>query len=87
MEDQQRATVAKIRENDAFVRQFRGSEWPDGATYAELDRHDLLTHYDRVIQIVSDWCIEANNVGGVDAGDLAWRLEDAGYPLPPEDGA
>lgn len=39
-----------------------------------------------VLRIVSDWCIEANEVGGVDAGDLAWRLEEAGFPLPDEDG-
>ena len=35
-----------------------------------------------VLGIVSDWCVEANENGGVDAGDLAWRLEQAGYPLP-----
>lgn len=38
-----------------------------------------------VLRIVSDWCIEANEVGGVDAGDLAYRLETAGYPLPDDD--
>ncbi|MFF4479488.1 hypothetical protein ACFY1A_21055 [Streptomyces sp. NPDC001520] len=38
-----------------------------------------------VLRIVSAWCIEANDVGGVDAGDLAWRLEHAGHPLPDED--
>ncbi|MFI0768593.1 hypothetical protein ACH4TQ_27455 [Streptomyces sp. NPDC021218] len=38
-----------------------------------------------VLGIVSAWCIEANDVGGVDAGDLAWRLEQAGHPLPDED--
>lgn len=36
----------------------------------------------KILEIVSAWCIEANDVGGVDAGDLAWRLEQAGYPLP-----
>ena len=35
-----------------------------------------------VLRIVSDWCVEANDVAGVDAGDLAWRLEQAGFPLP-----
>lgn len=39
------------------------------------------------LRIVSDWRVEANEVGGVDAGDLSWRLEQAGYPLPDiEDG-
>lgn len=38
-----------------------------------------------VLRIVSDWCTEANENGGVDAGDLAWRLEQAGYPLPSEE--
>lgn len=38
-----------------------------------------------ILRIVSDWCIEANEVGGVDAGDLAYRLESAGYPLPDDD--
>lgn len=34
------------------------------------------------LRIVSDWCVEANENGGVDAGDLAFRLEQAGFPLP-----
>jgi hypothetical protein len=40
---------------------------------------------DDVLRIVSEWCVEANDVGGVDAGDLAWRLERAGYLLPDAD--
>ncbi|MEU1805863.1 hypothetical protein [Streptomyces sp. NPDC019937] len=39
-----------------------------------------------VLGIVSAWCVESNDVGGIDAGDLAWRLEQAGHPLPDEDG-
>lgn len=38
-----------------------------------------------VLRIVSDWCIEANECGGVDAGDLAFRLTRAGYELPDDD--
>ncbi|MFI8988633.1 hypothetical protein ACIG63_27095 [Streptomyces antimycoticus] len=38
-----------------------------------------------VLRIVSAWCIEANDVGGVDATDLAFRLERAGHQLPSED--
>jgi hypothetical protein len=37
------------------------------------------------LRIVSDWCIEANECGGVDAGDLAFRLTSAGYQLPDDD--
>lgn len=37
---------------------------------------------DEVLRIVSAWCVEANEVGGVDAGDLARRLEQAGHRLP-----
>ncbi|MFI8942694.1 hypothetical protein [Streptomyces syringium] len=37
---------------------------------------------DQVLRIVASWCVEANDGYGVDAGDLAWRLERAGYPLP-----
>ncbi len=37
-----------------------------------------------VLRIVADWCIEANDVGGLDAGDLADRLAEAGCSLPDE---
>lgn len=40
---------------------------------------------DKVLRIVNEWVIESNDVGGVDAGDLAWRLEQAGFPLPDTD--
>lgn len=38
--------------------------------------------HQEVMSIVSDWCTEANEVGGVDATDLAFRLDSAGYRLP-----
>jgi len=38
-----------------------------------------------VLRIVSAWCVEANDIGGVDAGDLAFRLDQAGHPLPDVD--
>lgn len=38
-----------------------------------------------VLRIVSDWCVEANECGGMDAGDLAFRLRQAGYELPDDD--
>ncbi|MEU8473725.1 hypothetical protein [Streptomyces hygroscopicus] len=40
-----------------------------------------------VLRIVADWCTEANDVGGVDATDLAFRLEHAGHQLPGEEPA
>ncbi|KAB8167047.1 hypothetical protein FH609_011630 [Streptomyces sp. 3MP-14] len=39
---------------------------------------------DEVLSIVARWCTAAE-VGGVDAGDLAWDLDQAGYPLPDAD--
>ena len=42
--------------------------------------------HQEVMRIVSDWCTEANEVGGVDATDLAFRLDSAGYRLPDEEG-
>lgn len=41
-----------------------------------------LSRDDAILRIFSDWCIESNDVGSVDAGDLARRLEQAGFPLP-----
>lgn len=38
----------------------------------------------RVLHIVAAWCTQANDIGGVDAGDLAWHLEQAGFELPDE---
>ncbi|MGW1071531.1 hypothetical protein [Streptomyces sp. NPDC002537] len=43
---------------------------------------DSTTDVDQVLRIVAAWCVTANDSGGVDAGDLAWNLERAGYPLP-----
>lgn len=38
-----------------------------------------------VLGIVSAWYVEANDSGGMDVDALAWRLEEAGYPLPADD--
>lgn len=38
--------------------------------------------HQETMKIVSDWCIEVHEVDGVDAGDLVWRLEQAGFQLP-----
>lgn len=35
-----------------------------------------------ILRIVADWCTEYYDIGGIDAGDLAWRLRQAGHPLP-----
>ncbi|MEU0818892.1 hypothetical protein [Streptomyces mirabilis] len=40
---------------------------------------------DGALRIVSDWVIESNDSGGIDADDLTWRLAQAGYPLPDDE--
>lgn len=35
-----------------------------------------------VMRIVTEYVIESNDVGGIDANDLVNRLADAGFPLP-----
>lgn len=35
-------------------------------------------------KIVWDWIAESNDVGGVDADDLGWRMKQAGYGPPDE---
>jgi len=70
--------VAEAPERFAFTLQRVGKLTPHQARQkAEEATADVL-------RIVSDWCVEANDVGGVNAGDLAWRLEEAGHPLSAE---
>ncbi|MFF4644925.1 hypothetical protein [Streptomyces sp. NPDC001389] len=38
-----------------------------------------------VMQIVTDYVIESNDIGGIDCNDLADRLRTAGYPLVGDD--
>lgn len=52
-----------------------------GALKAELNR-TADGGVDKVLAIVEEWCCEANDVGGVDATDLAFRLGRAGYSFP-----
>ncbi|MGW3308155.1 hypothetical protein ACWDG9_16395 [Streptomyces sp. NPDC001073] len=54
---------------------------PAAATPVAEGYNEDLT-LDGALRIVSEWCIESNDCGGIDAGDLAWRLEQAGYRLP-----
>lgn len=69
------AEVERLEESRGFWRAFAAKrEAERDAARSEAASADVL-------HIVSDWCIEANEVGGVDAGDLAWRLEQAGYPF------
>lgn len=56
-----------------------------GALTPHEARQQAEAARDDVLRIVSGWCIESNNHGGIDAGDLAWRLEQAGHHLPEED--
>ncbi|MCX4543817.1 hypothetical protein [Streptomyces sp. NBC_01565] len=44
--------------------------------------HEAVTP---VMQIVTDYVIESNDIGGIDCNDLADRLRTAGYPLVGDD--
>lgn len=37
---------------------------------------------DTLLKIIWEYCTEANEVGGIDAGDLAWRTTQAGFAAP-----
>jgi len=54
-----------------------------GADHA-LARTEGATGSAEVLRIVAGWYLSATEYGGVDAGDLARDLEEAGYPLPEE---
>lgn len=47
-----------------------------------IDRTPAAEQVAEVLRIVAEWVIEAYDGGGVDAGDLVWRLEQARYRLP-----
>lgn len=72
--------VGESPERFAFVLQRVA---PDALTPHQA-RQEAERQRDAVLRIVAAWCTEANEHGGLDAGDLAWRLETAGYPLPDE---
>ncbi|MEC4016061.1 hypothetical protein [Streptomyces sp. H27-D2] len=59
------------------VRERRMEEMERGWQRAEQATADVL-------RIVTDWVVEANDIGGIDADDLVFRLEQAGHPLPDE---
>lgn len=40
---------------------------------------------DKLLEIINEFCIEYNNSGGIDAGDLAYRTESAGFEFPPDE--
>lgn len=44
----------------------------------EKERADKVN----ILKIVEEWCVEYNDVGGIDATDLAFRLGRAGYSFP-----
>lgn len=52
------------------------------ACWEGVSKYGLAGRVIRILDIVNNWCIEANDVGGVDATDLAFRLLEAGYALP-----
>lgn len=74
------AIPALIAEIDAVTAERDDAEGRASAHERMAD--ELRGSLAAVLRIVSDWCAEANSTGGLDAGDLAWRLEQAGYPLP-----
>ena len=39
----------------------------------------------KILMIVGAWAEESNDIGGLDADDLMWRLEEAGYTVPDTD--
>ncbi|MFF9554560.1 hypothetical protein ACF1DY_01830 [Streptomyces albus] len=87
-ETRHRERFARVREiSDAMARtadRYRHA-WRSARRRARAEhdrRQDAERQRDAVLRIVSDWCTEANEHGSIDAGDLAWRLETAGYPLP-----
>ncbi|MFH8752975.1 hypothetical protein ACH4GK_17730 [Streptomyces rimosus] len=76
---------------------LRDGQNPDDAYTVTIQRRTRPTPHefrqqaeaarDEILRIVAAWCIEANDIGGIDAGDLAQRLEEAGHPLPESDDA
>jgi hypothetical protein len=96
--DRLRAEVGRLTE-DLAAERARTAEWRRvHAAHEEL--HDLAEAAAEkwrarakraeaaraaILKIVSGWCVEYNDIGGTDAGDLAWNLQAAGYPLPEEE--
>lgn len=85
-ETRHRERFVRVREiSDAMARtadRYRHA-WRSARRRARAEhdrRQDAERQRDAVLRIVSDWCVETNEHGG-----LAWRLETAGYPLPDED--
>lgn len=37
---------------------------------------------EKALRLVSEYCVESNDVGGIDATDLAFRFERADLKLP-----
>lgn len=37
---------------------------------------------EQALRIASEYCVESNEMGGIDATDLAFRFERAGLKLP-----
>lgn len=60
---------------------------------ADLNRYEANTLLNNhayealtpVMQIVTDYVVESNDIGGLDCNDLADRLRTAGYPLIGDD--
>jgi hypothetical protein len=53
-----------------------------GMSEVTRENERLLTANIRILQIVTEYVIESNDVGGIDCNDLVSRLEAAGFELP-----
>ncbi|WP_435107332.1 hypothetical protein [Nocardiopsis synnemataformans] len=99
MTDQTQRIVARLNElADSFAEHARRAAEDiapavavvaDSAT-AEITARDeriraLEEQQAAILRIVADWCTEYWDVGGIDAGDLEWRLQQAGHPLPTDE--
>lgn len=61
----------------------RAQRWSNVGLQA-LARIDTVLSPNPAARIAWKYIIESNNSGGIDAGDLAFWLERAGYPCPPD---
>ncbi|MEU9792920.1 hypothetical protein AB0E27_20220 [Streptomyces sparsogenes] len=82
-EDTSDAAPQTERELDRATRAFEALMAKHDKTKTECDQ--LRAALAEVLAIVADWYAAVNDGHGLDAGDLAWRLEQAGHPLPDEE--
>ncbi|WP_330173028.1 hypothetical protein OG875_05115 [Streptomyces sp. NBC_01498] len=72
--------VGESPERYAFTLQRVGKITPHQA------RQKAEADLDTMLRIITEYVVESNDIGGLDANDLVSRLGSAGFPLPDEDG-